>query len=648
MSAKRSRSWLGGSITTALSKAHVHGATLLLPMPVLIALYLLMPFYVLASIPINLVAKRPGRTIGQLIGWLWAWGSIGQRFTARSRFRALGSSQGLRTLLATRKQVSKRRRASFEAEPERAQGELRPGIFRSNSFWFALLPLIAAARFFPQGAVAEGNYIPLGGSLQEVWASIGTQPLAALDGIAAPADPFNWVLALAGLLSPTNPSIAFATIAFLAPAFAFLGAWQLGKLFIPSAWAITLSTLVYSLSPQLLLLIGQTGIIETLAIAVWPWTLYFVLRAYRAYNSARAWRWSGLAALSLAALSVSSSQLALLTALAAITVGFFAIRRLPIVIWSLLPAIALLYPWAAHLISTGNFELLTATSSLGLEPQFHLIDLVSIGAFGLIALFAWFSSDVKAVAGLWLLAIAALAMSWYQPIVSSNAVFTAGLLPLIILMGKVIASVKSTALRRIIGTSLALIPIASLVSYGPLAQPELAWRDDRVVPALVWAAAQQDDAVRTLAIDTSGQIEAEYVWGSGETLEQLSMAAQYQSDSTKFQQLVANAAANLIAGNAEEFEAALSDLRVDFVLLRSQDPQVEVAISAISAMQPAGQTEFGTLWKVDRMNTVAVANREPDQFRNLQLAILAVFVLLAIPTRASIRGYRRIGERGRR
>ncbi|MFM1951156.1 MAG: hypothetical protein RL418_843, partial [Actinomycetota bacterium] len=88
--------------------------------------------------------------------------------------------------------------------------------------------------------------------------------------------------------------------------------------------------------------------------------------------------------------------------------------------------------------------------------------------------------------------------------------------------------------------------------------------------------------------------------------------------------------------------------RVDFVLLRSQDPEVEVAVSAISAMQPAGQTEFGTLWKVDRMNTVAVANREPDQFRNLQLAILAVFVLLAIPTRASIRGYRRIGERGRR
>ena len=648
MASKRTRGWIGGSVATALAKAHVHGATLLLPLPVLVGLYLLMPLYVLFSFPLNLLAKRPGRTLGQLVGWLWAWSSVGQRFAARSRLRALGSLQGVKSLLASNREVRKRRRSVFESEPERAESELLPGIFRSNSIWFAALPMLAAIRLFPQGAIFEGAYVPLGSNLKQVWDAVGAQPLPILEGVIAPSDPFNWLLAFAALINPTNPSIAFTTVAFMAPLAAFLGAWQLGKLFIATPWAITLSSLLYSLSPQLLLLIGQSGIVESIAIALWPWVIYLALRALRSYNAARAWRWTGLAALALAALAVTNLVLALLAFIAAIASGLFSIRRLAIVIWSLVPASLLIYPWAKYLIDKGEYEHLTATSALYLEPQFHSVDLIAIGLLGFVALFSWFGSSFKAVFGLWLLALSALALSWYQPVVGSDAVLTAGLLPLSILVGMTISKLKYSGFRRLLGAGLALVPLASLVIFGPLAQPPVNWKDDRVVPALVWAAAQQDQSVRTLVIDTSNQIAANYLWGAGATLEQQSIAAKHHVASAEFKQLIADATANLIAGNGEKLGSVLSKVRVDFVLLQNPDREVEVSISQIPTMQPAGTTEFGTLWKVVSDTPVAVASQKIDPIRNWQLGSLAVFALLAIPTRASIRGYRRTSDRGER
>jgi hypothetical protein len=59
-------------------------------------------------------------------------------------------------------------------------------------------------------------------------------------------------------------------------------------------------------------------------------------------------------------------------------------------------------------------------------------------------------------------------------------------------------------------------------------------------------------------------------------------------------------------------------------------------------MQAAGQTPYGHLWQVVGSASNTPSSLESPSNRNLQLGILAAFLLLAIPTPASIRGAKRL------
>ncbi len=643
MQGKRPKNWLSGSFSQAISRAHLHFATLYLPTVQVLAIYLLLPLMVLLSIPQNLLQKRPGRTIAQFSGWIWAWISFPTRLAARRRFRELGSTKPLKALIATRAQRSQRRKAKFEVEPEQSLDSQRPGIFRSNSAWFALLPLIASIQLFPQGAITANGLLPLGSNLNALLPYVAANSLPILDAIVLPTDPFNWWLLLAALLWPSDPSLGFATLVFVATSLAFFGAWQLGKLFIVKPWVITLIALGYALSPQFMTLKSNIAVVELLAAAVIPWALFFLVRAIQAFNSARAWRWVGLLGLSLALVAASSS---LLFALLLVTVATAAIshpKRGLILIWSPLPGIAVLYPLIKYAIETQNYLALAHASAHAQLPieVFDLVNLLVLGLLLLVALPSWFVAGARVNFGFFGFTIAALCLSAIQPQSSSAPLVLAAILALLVLSGLSLERVRPKFAKSLIVLTSVSAVLFSSYSFGFQNQVDPNWKSSRVMPALVVAASEQDPNLRTLVIDVDEVVTATYVWGSGQKLEMSSALMASNPVQSEVREPLAEIAANLIAGNQDKLAPLLSNTRVDFVLLRTPNPEVEVGISSLDILQPAGTTSYGVLWKVASDNSAAAPKIASDPLRPWQFGIVMAFALLALPTRAAILGRRR-------
>ena len=643
MKGKRPRSWLSGSFSQGISRAHLHFATLYLPALLVFAIYLTLPLMVLLSIPGNLWQKRPGRSIAQFSGWIWAWFSIPTRLAARKRFRSLGSLKPLKALIATRSQRSQRRKGKFEVEPEANPDSLRPGIFRSNSAWFVLLPLIVSIQLFPNGAITANGILPLGASLEKLLPYVASNFIPVLDSAALPTDPFNWWLLLAALLSPAEPSLGFAALVFVATSLAFFGAWQLGKLFISKPWVITLMALGYSLSPQLLSLKSSLMVVELLAASMIPWVLFFLIRAITSFNSARAWRWVGLLGLSLALLATSSP---LAFGLLSVTVLIAAIakpKRGLILIWSLLPALAVVYPLVKFALEAQNWTLLTQSSAYASTPTeaFGFINLVVLGALALISLPAWFVADARTNFGFFGFALAALSLSVIQPHSSSSSLTLAAILALLLLAGLAIERVKRRAISGVVGVLATAAILYSGLAFGLMNQVDPQWQSSRVMPALVVAASEQDPNLRTLVLKVGEPLEASYVWGSGQKLEMSSALLASFPAKSDIQLALAEISANLVAGNQDKLLPLLEQTRVDFVLLATPNPEVEVGISSLDILQPAGATDYGVLWRVDSTNQSTISAVKSDPVRPWQFGIVAAFALLALPTRAAIVGRRR-------
>jgi hypothetical protein len=161
------------------------------------------------------------------------------------------------------------------------------------------------------------------------------------------------------------------------------------------------------------------------------------------------------------------------------------------------------------------------------------------------------------------------------------------------------------------------------------------------MPALVVAASEQDANLRTLVIEVGQPIQASYIWGSGQKLEMSSALLATQPVDSELKAALAQITANLIAGNQDKLVPLLAKTRVDFVLLATPNPEVEVGISSLDILQPAGATSYGVLWKVNSEIDSTPSIAESDPMRPWQFGIVAAFALLALPTRAAILGRRR-------
>jgi hypothetical protein len=318
-------------------------------------------------------------------------------------------------------------------------------------------------------------------------------------------------------------------------------------------------------------------------------------------------------------------------------------KRGLILLWSYLPALAVLYPLGRFALEAQNWTVLTQSSAFAFSPTepFGLVNVVVLGVLVLASLPSWFVADAKVNFGFFGFAIAALSLSVIQPIASNAPLTLAAVLVLLILAALVIEKVRQRTISSLIGATATAAVLYSGVTFGVLNQVNPEFKSSRVMPALVVAASEQDPNLRTLVIEVGDLLTATYVWGSGQKLEMSSALLDSYPASSDLQISLAEIAANLVAGNQDELVPLLSETRVDFVLLATPNPEVEVGISSLDILQPAGATDFGVLWRVESENQSAVPPVKNDPIRPWQFGVVAAFALLALPTRASILGRRR-------
>ena len=635
---------LFGGRAEALAKAHVHLATVLWPAFLLPLLYLLMPFVALTSIPLNLLQKRPARVVGQFSAWLYSWITIGRRLAARRRLRSLGTLSSLPKLYASWEQITSRRSQRFDQEPETEKKAA--GYFESGAVWFSLLPLVFGFGLFPQGAIYAERLVPLGRSFDAVFGNVANSTQSYLGGLNLPAEPFNWFYALLAFASPTSPSTALAWFVFLAPTLGFAGMWLLASSVTDRTWIRTATALLFSLSAPVMSLQRDAFVVELVVAVTVVWTCYFLYKASAAFNLARAWRWVGLAGLVGAVLAVSSPLVFGFVTLIALGLGAVRIRRAGVLIWFVVPGAVLLAPWFEHLLGLGAFEFLTVTSSSAagvLELQQDLTWGITLLVVALLALpSSIFRLSVSAP--LWVLALALLFVSSYQPVAGSQSVLIALLAVLLVLLAIGLDCGRRDWLRTVAVSALFATGLASGAIFGAMQPRSFDYGIERQVPALVLAAADVDLGVRTLKIVVSeAEISGELVWGDGRSQEEFSLLYEYFRPASEIDNQISQLTGSLIAGNPAGVQALVQGLGVDFVLLQADTKsagEIKIALDSLNLLQSAGETGFGLLWSVVEKVQFVQGSGNANASRDIALLVIAAFALLAIPTPASVTGRR--------
>jgi hypothetical protein len=188
--------------------------------------------------------------------------------------------------------------------------------------------------------------------------------------------------------------------------------------------------------------------------------------------------------------------------------------------------------------------------------------------------------------------------------------------------------------------------LAFLSGYLGLIQtpPSYQQASNRLVPALVVALADVEPEVRTLRLVVADQIEADFIWGDGRSQDEKNLIYSALSPQTELSGRLAQLAGSVVAGNPAGVQSLLSVTSTDFVLIARESPNYQQAVVAISTMtlfQASGESEFGALFRVLEPSNAAAEAEADLGYRQLQLGVLAAFLLIAIPTPATIRGYRR-------
>ncbi|MGA1033339.1 MAG: hypothetical protein ACO3S6_04690, partial [Aquiluna sp.] len=183
---------------------------------------------------------------------------------------------------------------------------------------------------------------------------------------------------------------------------------------------------------------------------------------------------------------------------------------------------------------------------------------------------------------------------------------------------------------------------------GFASQPSVSAVQDRQLPALVVAFADVDQMTRTLKLEVGESIAAELVWGDGISQDEVNLLYERTLPESQLSVTLAQLAGSLVAGNSAGVAELMQATSVDFILLApSTHPargEAEVSLSTLALLQSSGESEFGVLYRLDELE--ASSNESSTSgFVNIQLALLAAYLLLAIPTPATIRGYRRVRSR---
>lgn len=641
---QRDKRWLGGSWATAIAKSENYLATLLLPIWAVLLRILLLPILVLVSIPLHLYRKKPARIWGDLLSWIWTWALLPRIIRGRQRLRSLGSPASLKALYATAAQTRSRRESKLEFAP--VATDTKAGFFSSGAAWASVIPILANFKWYPSGESLGANQLAPT-SFQDWFAVVSSQLIPGVEGFNQPMDPFTWMLGVFPVLNPSSPSGALAMFVFLAPTLSYFSAWKLFGQTSNSRILTTLFALAYSFFAALSTAVAGVHlavVAVSLPLAVWA-----LIKMVNAETPSRAWRWTGVASLLISMVAVTSPALLGLLVIFALIYAATRPPRISALFMGLIPSAILLLPYFSSATSPMfwlfGFEQTLLTSEA--IPVFSFVLLASpallLSGFAILklkignALFSTAFALISFVAGLLLPGDATRLIFWLAT--------TIALLHLSI-------STLDSFNRRWLGALLGLLVTLWIATWAgiQLFSQNVEFGSARNVPALVDAAAATGEEVRTLRVEIQKEsIDGTLILGNGEQLHESSLIG-----STRValdpgnQELLAEIAARLSAGNQTNLSELLIAARLDFVLLAPTDSGAEIlAASRLATMpfiQSAGETEFGYLFRVSESNSAKAPNLPTTDWFGWQVGIMVLFGLLAIPTPAAILGTRRKSE----
>ena len=644
-----------------------------------------------------MLIKRPER-IGSTLaaGFWWFFGSP-VLLARRSKLRPRGGSglTSLATLRATREDRQRLALAGLDTPVAIAEANSVAQIgavsfAAAGGPWIMVLLAALSFQFWPKGqAVSGGTLLPLGNSLAHLFSNAGSSWQNVGLGVAAPSDPFNWVLLVFGLLTFWAPNVGVTIFVFLLKPLAFASAWRLLSLVSHRAWLITLGSLTFAFWPALSTAQANGQLGAMVALALLPLFVFVLARILQfgsaARRSVQTWAWVGSGGILAATISSGAPSLTPIIAAAILMLAVYRFRKIGYLIWLPIPLIAVWAPYAWYLIARVGHPLLVFTDPGGPVVASEISGLSALfggltpslgswqsalgfaaGALVLVAVFAILTKRVASAGWLWLVALASLASavvfsrlifsglgsaltSSYDSTTSGNAVPLLGLAGLVIGVLLVMALDGARSLIGSTGQWVSALAIGALAVAFVVTPSTLQWSSGSTLPALVEAQALQDSGTRVLALrpmpsNSDAFVLGTLVTGGGVTLEDQSTAylsnqRQVQKSDPRYARLSA-LAANLVAGSTQGVDKSLVSFGIDYVQvpLPAIDNALASALDTLPQLEPVGTTEFGRLWRVKSAGLKhRVARWEWSVTKQVQVAVIGGFALLAIPTRRRLK-----------
>ena len=708
---KRSRRWLQGSPEDALRRAEIHLHLAYLPVLLVWMYAVLLPLNGLIRALWRIASKQPALVSTEISSALWGFLTIPVRLLSRAKVE-LNLDISLRALWplrATFAMVRHRNRMlqdhTADDLDEQPASKLEPidahdlatdslaeaagKKFTAAGGWLVFLALaISSWQFWPTNLAAVGGSLaPLNGDWLAVASHAGASWQHLGNGLAAPSDPFNWMLTAVGALWFVTPSLAIALTIFLARPIAFSGAWMAIGLVTKKTWVRMLIAIAYSLWPAFVAAQSQGRLGSIFSWMLLPWLVHAVakLLVKRVGRRARGLQstWIGISGLLFAAISVSAPSLAAVLMIALLFAMILRPRRILSLIFVPALAIGLFAPYAwfmtaslAHpfaLLSDPGLPVESAPQTfwqilVGLPNGLTADAAAPVGAqwlvawsalFGLIALFGCLSRRPLLASGFVAFATFAAAAgflvqnSWFAPLqvhgsaaAISSAIALATLLAAGIALDSLAEKFQKIATALVAAAMVALV-VGSLgaagISSSPAEQVTITFADGRTEPAIIAAEGSQGSHLKTLKISqlSDDSFTASLVAHGASKLEANSTAYRYvlAAKSANDAQLKAldELVANLVSANGKNLLPAFQEPNIGFVLVTDTDSaDLNASLNSVSELEPVGQTDFGWLWRVrdvkDNKTHSVGSSQTWSITKGVQLALIVIFLLLAIPS----------------
>ncbi|MDE2409807.1 MAG: hypothetical protein KGL72_05815, partial [Actinomycetales bacterium] len=308
-----------------------------------------------------LAAKRPERIGVTLAAGFW-WFFNGFALLFKRPKLGVGQRSGLtalKTLYATREDRHRAAQSGIEQPAAIAEANLeavteRVSFAHSGGYWIMLALAAVSWQFWPKdAAVSGGGLAPLGDSLAHLFSRAGASWQQLGFGVAAPSDPFNWVLFGFGLITFWAPTLSVTIFVFVIKPLAFGAAWRLLSLVSNRPWLLTTGALTYAFWPALTAAQSEGRIGTAVALVLLPLFLFTLARVLQfgasPRRSVQTWTWVGTGSLLAAAISAGAPSLTPLVALVILLLAIYRFKRIGYLIWLPVPLLVMWIPLGWYL-----------------------------------------------------------------------------------------------------------------------------------------------------------------------------------------------------------------------------------------------------------------------------------------------------------